>query len=262
MLPQKEWLSAAKRLAVGMTVRITHGRETRQNLVIGNLSDRWYAYCHKCHEGGVVQKDHVLLTADAGPADMEASLPPDIVPVSGSEFETSVARFLATKNMDQHYLPELFYSEKRKRLLIRDADRKWHGRDLTGRSPMKWMNYNNAKLIGRVPADCIGVVVEDAFSLYKTAWALRECKGVYVVCALGTGCSASLVNALMPAESLLWFFDADAAGDVGYTQASQRMRPFMDRQARARPPEGLDPKDMSCEAIRELIIATARGVLK
>lgn len=203
-----------------------------------------------------------MLTQNMGPVDVEEKLPDDIKPVLASEFELPIAKFLASKNMDQLYLPALFYSEKRKRLMLKDVAGKWHGRDLTGRSPMKWMNYNNAKVVGHVPIGCTVVVVEDLFSLYKTTWALRDLNGVVIVCALGTGCSASLVNALMPAYAAMWFFDADAAGDVGYTKASQRMRPFMDRQARVRPPEGLDPKDMSCEAIRELIVSTARGVLK
>lgn len=259
MLPQDEWLDQARRLHVGMTVRIRHGRETRDNLVIGNLHDRWYAYCHKCHEGGVVEKDHVLLTANAGPVDVECKLPDDIKPVLASEFELPVAKFLASKNMDQMYLDTLYYSEKRKRLLVKDRAGKWHGRDLTGRSPMKWMNYNNAKAVGTVSVSYPAIIVEDLFSLYKVAYALKH-MGVQVVCALGTGCSDYLTWTLAPANVLLWFFDADAAGDSGADSGMKRMRPFVEHQARVRPPEGLDPKDMSCQHIRDVVTEAAIGV--
>ena len=258
MLPQDEWLDKARRLHIGMTVRIRHGRESRENLVIGNLQDRWYAYCHKCHEGAVVQKDHVMLTQNMGPVDVEERLPDDIKPVLASEFELPIAKFLASKNMDQLYLPALFYSEKRKRLMLKDVAGKWHGRDLTGRSPMKWMNYSNAKVVGAVPMSYPAIVVEDLFSMHKVQYALKD-TGVRVVCALGTGCSASLVYILMPADTIVWMFDADAAGDTGAEDGIQRMRPFVNRQVRARPPEGLDPKDMDCQSIRDCIATAVKG---
>ena len=255
MLPQDEWLDQARRLHVGMTVRIRHGRETRDNLVIGNLHDRWYAYCHKCHEGGVVEKDHVVLTANTGPVDTECKLPDDIKPVLASEFELPVAKFLASKNMDQLYLPELFYSEKRKRLLIRDDLGRWHGRDLTGRSPMKWMNYSGAHGIG-VPFTYTAVT-EDAFSMYKVRWAMRQFPNFNAVCNLGTSASLNLVYKLSRSEhtqKVGWFFDADAAGDTGAEACHSRCKPFSFKQYRVRPPEGLDPKDMTCTAIRELLV--------
>ena len=54
MLPRQDWLDQAKRLAVGMKIRVRHQRERRANMVISNDKDRWWAYCNACKEGGVV----------------------------------------------------------------------------------------------------------------------------------------------------------------------------------------------------------------
>jgi len=239
-----------------MKIRVRHLHEKRENLIIGNLPDRWYSYCHKCHEGGVILKDHVILNNTA-PPDIEVTLPPDIKLLAGSEFEIPVARFLSTKNMAIPYLPVLYYSEMRKRVLMR-ADAKWHGRDLTGRSPMKWLNYESARVVGHTGP--LGViVVEDLFSKYKVEFAMRNTPGFGVVCALGTGCSSPLVTRLAKAPRIFWFLDADDAGDTGFEIARRRMRPFVQHQLRIRPPEGLDPKDMDCASIRSLILGGSDG---
>ncbi len=249
-IPEQEWLAKAKSLPIGMKIRVRHGFERRENMVIANAQDRWWCYCQRCHEGGVVLKDHVLLT-DA-PGDAVLAHPNDVRAVQGTEFEIPIARFLASKNMDYVYLPPVLYSESRRRMLLR-VERSLHGRDLTGRSPMKWMNYDSARIIGW-PGPLGAVVVEDLFSMFKTQYSLRNTPGFGVVCALGTGCSSALVSRLAPAPGIVWFFDADQAGDVGFGNARQRMRPFVQWQSRARPPEGLDPKDMQCASIREVIL--------
>lgn len=259
MIPETAWLSKARSLPVGMKIRVRHGNESRENMVIANAPDRWWCYCHACHEGGVVEKDHVLLTANAGPVDVECKLPDDIKPVLASEFELPVAKFLASKNMDQMYLDTLYYSEKRKRLLVKDRAGKWHGRDLTGRSPMKWMNYNNAAMVGQ--PFTYTVVTEDLFSMFKTRWAMRQYPNVGVLCNLGTNASRRMVYALSQNHSVrkvAWFFDADRAGDSGAKANTLRNAPYSFEQCRPRPPEGLDPKDMTCSDIRELLVKEMR----
>lgn len=250
MIPEHEWLAKARSLPIGMKIRVRHLHERRENLIIANAPDRWWCYCQRCHEGGVVMKDHVIL--GAGPVDTALDVPSDIRPVRGSEFEIPIARFLATKSMDMVYLPELLYSESRKRILIRE-EQKLHGRDLTGRSPMKWMNYQSARVVGW-PGPLGAVVVEDLFSMYKVQYSMRKAPGFGVVCALGTGCSPALVSRLCKATRIIWMQDADQAGDTGYDYGMRRMRPFVQEQHRVRPPDGLDPKDMQCSAIRESIL--------
>ncbi len=255
MIPEHEWLAQAKRLAIGMSLRIRHRHENRMNMKIVNDTDRWWCYCQRCHEGGVVMKEHVILGDHKTPADVDVRLPTDMVLLKGSEYEIPVARYLVSKEMALTYLPEseLYYSPSRKRLMLQ-VEQKWHGRDVTGRSPQKWMNYNNAQIVGQ-PGARACVVVEDLFSMYKVRWAVRKHPDIFVMCALGTQCKDELVRSLLlwHPDLTLWFFDADNAGDVGATDAMRRMRAFAGEHCRIRPPEGDDPKDMQCLAIEALI---------
>lgn len=252
MIRESEWLDTAKRLAVGMRQRIRHNGESRPNLVIGNDMDKWWCYCHACHEGGVVEKAHVILGA-TGPMTTESTqIPTDIEPVFMSEYEVPIARFLADKNMSDMYLPDLFYSESRKRLMIH-IEGQWHGRDLTGRSPQKWMNYTNATVVGR--PFTYTAVVEDLFSMFKVKWAMRQFPNFTCLCNLGTNAGLNMTYLLSGSnvEKLAWFFDADYAGDTGAKDCIKRNSPFGFKQYRVRPPDGLDPKDMTCAQIREAL---------
>lgn len=253
MIRESEWLQQAKGMAVGMRTRIRHNGESRPNLVIGNDMDKWWCYCHACHEGGVVEKSHVLLGTHDVVCD-KTNLPTDIVPVHQSEYEVPIARFLADKNMSELYLPQMYYSAERKRLLF-NLEGKWHGRDLTGRSPQKWMNYNVAHMVGR--PFTYTAVVEDIFSMFKVNWAMRQYPNFRCMCNLGTNAHLNMIYALSQRSpgsyKLAWFFDADPAGDDGADAYLKRMRPFSMYQCRPRPPEGLDPKDMTCEQIREVL---------
>lgn len=251
MLPQEDWLPQAQRLAVGMKVRVFHKRERRPNLVVSNQPDRWSAYCQACKEGGVLRKEHVLLT-DVVKTPAVLTLPTDIQPVLGSEFEQAIGKFLASKHMMFPYLPTLYYSQQARRLMIKDEAMQWHGRDLTDRSMAKWLHYG-ASFSGTVAKNTI--LCEDMFSMWKIEFALRETirSGWGVVCTLGTSPSQAAVFALRNCGRLVWAYDADKAGDDGYTLGRKRMQVFVAQQSRVRPPEGLDPKDMDCTDIREMI---------
>jgi hypothetical protein len=257
MIPEHEWLSKAKTLAVGMRTRVHHLHESRPNMAIGNDPDKWWCYCHACHEGAVIEKSHVLL-GEHNVVHDSTLLPNDIEWVFMSDFEVPIARFLADKNMSDVYLPAMHYSASRKRLMLH-LEGKWHGRDLTGRSPQKWMNYNNAAMVGH--PFTYTVVTEDLFSMFKTRWAMRQYPNVGVVCNLGTNASRHMVYALSQNHSVrkvAWFFDADRAGDSGAKANTLRNAPYSFEQCRPRPPEGLDPKDMTCSNIRELLVKEMR----
>lgn len=249
-LPQDEWLPQAKRLAIGMKDRVRHLRENRPNLVISNQRDRWTAYCQKCKEGGVVMKDHVLLTGPTVVTAADLVLPRDIKPVIGSEFAETVGRFLASKGMMFPYLPKLYYSETARRMLLQDDAGKWHGRDLTGKSDRKWLNYAHAQFVGTPTVRT--AVTEDLFSMYKMRFALRDTDWS-ICCALGASCGPASALALKNVRQLVWAFDGDHAGDEGFKQGQKRMRVFVPKQYRFRPPEGMDPKDMNSDAIRALL---------
>jgi len=252
MLPHSEWLDRAKRLSIGMHVRVQHRNERRPNMVIGNDNDKWWAYCQACKEGGVMPKEHVLLNSTTKHEPVLLTIPTDIKPVLGSEFEQAIGKFLASKHMMFPYLPTLYYSEQARRLLIQDDNNRWHGRDLTDRSPAKWLHYG-ASYSGTVCKNTI--ITEDMFSMWKVQFALKDTlrKGWGVFCTLGTSVSQPAALQLKEAGRLIWAYDGDAAGYVGANYGRRRMQVFVDAQSRARPPEGLDPKDMDCQAIRDLM---------
>lgn len=118
MIPEHEWLPQAQRLAVGMRLRVRHRRESRANMTIGNDRDRWWCYCQRCKEGGVVLKEHVLLSAPVVEEVHDLTVPSDLCPVMGSDFEDTVGRFLASKGMMFPYLPKLWYSASTRRLCL------------------------------------------------------------------------------------------------------------------------------------------------
>lgn len=257
MLPENEWLAKAKSLCVGMKERVFHRSERRPNMVVGNERDRWWAYCQACKEGAIVLKEHVILgdANTAPPPAADLTFPPDLQRLAGTDAELPVLRFLASKNMDGVYLPDLWYSPSRKRLLL-DTGYGWMGRDVTERSPQKWLTYNRQKLLGRVQPSHQAIVVEDTFSWYKVRWALCNAKvglHVSVVCALGTGIGDALTLDLSKASKIAFFFDGDAAGYKGAKAGVQRMRAFSVPSYAIHPPEGLDPKDMQCNSIIKLL---------
>jgi DNA primase (bacterial type) len=256
---------------------VYHRREGRPNLVIGNESGKWWAYCQSCKQGGVVEKDHVKITGGNAPASStHLDLPRDSLPILDlDEFcRDAVLRMLASKNMDQMYLPPIHFSEQRKRMLI-DTGQGWLGRDTTGRSPQKWLTYDGSLYLGnhlqdtqpplsmvdmgdagttaQQPAKRTAVVVEDPFSYYKVLWALRETPWVSVFCALGTVIRPVLRMRLLSAGRVVCFFDGDPAGETGARREAKAMR-GLGACAIARPaPDGFDPKDLSIEDIRSFI---------
>lgn len=276
-LPDSEWLHLAKRLGVGSTSRHYHRREGRPNLVVGNTAGKWWAYCQSCKAGGVVEKDHVKITGGKAPeSSTHLDLPRDMLPLLElDEFACdSVLHLLAQKSMDQMYLPPLYFSEQRKRVLL-DTGQGWLGRDTTGHSPQKWLTYDGSLYLGshvqdtqasfpvvdmgnagaavqRAP-DSTAVVVEDPFSYYKVRWALRDVPEFTVYCALGTVVRPALRLALVPHTSVGLFFDGDSAGAVGARREARALRGLGVRAVARCAPEGFDPKDLTIEDIRGFI---------
>lgn len=261
-LPDEEWLPQAMRLPVGRSARIYHKREGRPNLVIKNLVDKYTAYCHACREGAVKQKEHVRLTGVPAPKDSSSlSVPTDLVAFQNLTelHKQRLLELLASKGMDFMYLPELWYSDSRKRLLIR-TDQGWMGRDVTGNSLQKWITYNNQKFLAK-PASIrnVAVIVEDTFSFYKVCWAMRHCPNVGVYCALGTELNRELLLRLIQYEQVLFFFDGDKAGWSGSTDAAQRVRAFGVPSRSHCATLACDPKDMQINDIKEHIWSGTKG---
>uniref|UniRef100_A0AAU6W0N6 DNA primase n=4 Tax=unclassified bacterial viruses TaxID=12333 RepID=A0AAU6W0N6_9VIRU len=259
-IPQEDWLHLAKRLPVGSTTRIYYKRDTRPNLVIGNSPTKFWCYCQKRKAGGVVEKDHVRITGVVAPStSTQLDMPRDSVPLlSLDEFSRdAVLRLLALKNMDQMYLPELYFSDQRKRMLL-NTGQGWLGRDTTGASPQKWLAYSGTLSLGKQEGEgpTNAVVVEDPFSYYKVRWALRDDPSWSVYCALGTVIRPALALIMTEHPKVVMFFDGDDAGVTGAKREAKKLR-GLGVQAIARPaPTGFDPKDLTIEVIRRFLLGT------
>ena len=251
-LRREDWLHLAQGLAIGRNARYPHkgDRTTRPNLVVSNAPDRWSAYCMSCKRGAAVFKEHVRYSPRAPKASTELALPKDMqhwreLPLWQRE---NIARFLLSKNMSALFLPELYYSKERERLLLSWAGA-WLGRDLTGDSPQKWLTYNGARYLPPALAEGkpVALVTEDPFSMFKVAAACPE-HAVY--CALGTRLTDALALALSGQHSqTLFLFDGDKPGWEGALRSARRMRGLGQRAREACAPWGQDPKDMAVAAI-------------
>jgi hypothetical protein len=229
---------------------VYHRREGRPNLVIGNESGKWWAYCQSCKQGGVVEKDHVKITGGSAPASSaHLDLPRDSLPLLDlDEFcRDAVLRMLASKNMDQMYLPPVYFSGQRKRMLI-DTGQGWLGRDTTGHSPQKWLTFDGTLYLHSVHGPQ-AVIVEDPFSFYKVRWALRGTEWS-VYCALGTVVRPVLALQLLHHTRVVLFFDGDPSGAVGAKREAKKLRGLGVQSVARCAPEGFDPKDLTIEEIR------------
>lgn len=273
MIHETEWLGRAKRLAIGMHVRVKHLSERRANMVIAHESDRYWCYCQACKEGGVVMKDHVLL-GDAPPVPAPANrlLPDDLCLATEQPYVQPISAFLARKGMDFTFFGgnSVHYSPTQRRLVLQDAASGTSlGRDLTDRSAAKWIVYNtrsytDGKYLGGLwpHPKSVCVVVEDAFSYFKIKWALRMFQQDFnVCCALGTRLSDNLVLDLTKCSGVLLMLDGDSPGVAGTLDGSRRLRGVGIKVAGANAPWGLDPKDMQLHDIVKHV-HTAAGRLR
>lgn len=273
VIPTAEWLDKAKRLAVGMHIRVQHLNERRHNMVIAHESDRYWCYCQACKDGSVVVKEHVKLL-DAPPESSECknkSLPTDLVLAMHPDYRDQVGHFLARKHMDFSFFDgaALYLSPSRKRLVIRDPlSNTWVGRDLTDRSMAKWLVFDgeyrsdsDATYLGDTlpPSGTVAVVVEDALSYFKVKHALDPVSTANVYCALGTTVHDKLALTLRGASVVIIMFDGDTAGYRGAMLGALKLRGLGLKVYQYCAPQGLDPKDMQLRDIVEHIQFVRRG---
>lgn len=265
-LPHNEWLAKAQALPVGQSRRTYHNEENRANLVVGNDVDRWWAYCHRCHEGGVLMKEHVDLSQAPEQQERVMPWPADAVPF-GTDAELSrwAWRTLLGKGIDLHtMLPgvPMYTSKQQKRLIVGSAQG-WLGRALGNVQP-KWVAYRSpgkpVPVYATHPHDTVQgdvVLTEDYFSTLKIRWSLHGQPNPRVaVAVLGTSLHTRLLAQLLPCRSVAVAFDGDSAGVRGSLAVAQRLRAMGKTVTEVRVPEGLDPKDMRSDQIKELLCST------
>lgn len=264
-LSQSEWLSSAKRLPVGQSLRLRHkcpGRvrsTNATNMVVANKDDRWVAYCQSCRKGSVVMKSHVVLRPVA---DQQRFMPwpADAASWQGVPEVTALHALLLEKGIDPGVMcPDqvIWYSKKQQRLLF-GTSRGWIGRACAGQSP-KWAGYGYpAPEYHMHPADPwrdVWVVTEDYLSALKVRWATPE---VTAVGLAGTAMPDALAAQLVTHKPTLvvTFLDGDKAGRNGADRVAQRVRGLGFRCVDIHTPEGFDPKDLHQHQLQELIRGT------
>lgn len=256
MIPPEEWLADAQRLPIGGRRRVRHNEEHGKAMVVYNDIDRWSCYCHRCGEGGVVQKQHVLL----GVPEVQPSVmpyPQDAIPATASPWWQGAYTMLLSKGIDASRdlagLP-LYITERDRRLLI-PTSLGWIGRALAGQQP-KWVSYGCAPPVyGMHPHDnpapgAVWVLTEDLLSAYKVRRAVPE---YTAVACLGTRLSTKLLERMLGSIFVVIAFDGDAAGRAGAAKVAHRLRGVGLRCRIADTPEGFDPKDMWVSDIRKLV---------
>lgn len=257
MIPPEEWLADAQRLPIGGRRRVRHNEEPSAAMVVGNDPDCWWCHCHRCGKGGRVQKDHVLLgVPEVQPRVM--AWPADALPATSSRLYRSAYGLLLQKGVDiQTVLPELplYISEEHRRLML-PTSQGWVGRALAGQQP-KWLSYGVAPVYAMHPHDqpypgARWFLTEDYLSALKVRRALQGSQGVLVAALLGTRLHTRLMEHLLGASSVFFVMDGDAAGDAGAARGMQRLRGLNIPCGKLRPPDGLDPKDMTFSQIRSL----------
>lgn len=266
-LPHNEWLAKAQALPVGQTRRTYHNEEHRANLVVGNAVDRWWAYCHRCHEGGTVMKEHVDLTQAAVQQERVMPWPVDAVPFGvDAELSRYAWRTLLVRGIDLHtMLPDVpLYTSKEQQRLIVGSAQGWLGRALGNVQP-KWVAYKSpgkpVPVYATHPHDTVQgdvVLTEDYFSTLKIRWSLHGQPIARVpVAVLGTSVHTRLLAQLVQVRSVAIAFDGDSAGSSGTLAVAQRLRALGKPVIELRVPEGLDPKDMRSDQIKEMLCSTS-----
>lgn len=259
MIPTGEWLAEAQRLPIGGQRRVRHNEEHGKAMVVYNDIDRWSCYCHRCGEGGSVQKEHVLLNVpEAQPSVMP--WPQDAIPADTSPRWRGAYTMLLSKGIDaRRDLAglSLYISDRDRRLLI-PTSLGWVGRALAGQQP-KWTGYVSAPVYGMHPHDnpapgAVWVLTEDLLSAYKVRRAVPE---YTAVACLGTRLSTKLLERMLGSIFVILAFDGDAAGRSGAAKVAHRLRGLGLSCRIANTPEGLDPKDLHISQIRGLLLCPA-----
>lgn len=262
-LPNDEWLHLAKGTAVGTQRRARHRQEGRENMVVGNTPDRWWAYCQSCRRGGVESKTHVMVGGAAPKESTSLSRPADARLLADlHQYERdALTLMLAKKSMDWMYFGNapIEWSASRQRLLIKTADGIM-GRDTSGNSQQKWLTYDRQHYLKALTPSRNVLLVEDTYSMYKAQFAINRAGiDAAVACTLGTSIHDSLFYSLLQYAARVWsFYDGDTAGWRGALTNAKRLRAagiagggdVLDACA----PHGLDPKDMNLDALTAHVV--------
>lgn len=262
MLPIEDWLAQAQRLFVGQKQRIRHGHERTAAMDVYNNDDSWSCWCHRCHEGGTVWKQHQHIRVARVEPDRVQPVPADAIRIRDATpyIQRQIWSLLIKKGIAPEIINEelLWYSPSANRLLLLFQGRAL-GRSLSELQLPKWLMYGQWQNLPRTwitkYSPCAPVVItEDALSAHKVGCALAT-KSITVLATLGTRLTDKTLALLLEnsCKHLLVMYDGDSAGKAGARAVKQRVSPFGITCSILELPYGYDPKDCSIAQIQALI---------
>ena len=272
-LHRGEWLAQAQRLAVGRKQRVRHGFEASAAMDVYNDTEKWSAYCHRCHEGATVYKEHQQVRRVIVEPDRIAPVPATLIRLSdATEYEQRRCwELLCRKGCPPGVVPEemLWFDRSVQRLMLRSGTLAL-GRSLDQRRLPKWLPYgawHGLPMTWTTRSDAGGtrhaasvkstslILTEDALSAHKVAKAI-DCyapnAALSVVATLGTIITDRFLPNVIGRPAVICMYDGDPAGEAGFLSMRKRLSVWGQPVLDMRPLKG-DPKNNDlAEIIRKL----------
>jgi len=246
------WLPQAKTLGVGQSVRVAHPGDvgSRPSLVLRNTQSGYSAWCFRRNAGDWVTKEHALPTQEVEHDTSEE--PPDLECIYASKHVTElVGHFLVRSGVTPEMFPKgsLQWSRGAQRLCITHNGITL-GRDIWGKSSMKWVDYTqNSKLVWSVGGADTVVLVEDVLSAHK----VHHVTGLGSVAVLGTQLRDAHLNYLYDAKRVVVMPDGDAAGRKAMRAWGRDLRGIGKDPEYVTVPKGKDPKNLTYKELRDML---------
>lgn len=262
-LHRDDWLKQAQQLSIGQKRRVRHGAEASNAMDVYNNDDSWSAYCHRCHEGGRVDKVHQSILRRVQEVDRVTPVPATVIRFAdATQYEQNrMWSLLIQKGCPPGVIPEelLWYERSVNRLMLLHGsgpDTQALGRALDSWRAPKWLPYGawfGKPMVWQTRAGAgVTVLAEDALSSYKVAKAIElyaPGSSVRVIATLGT----RITEAFLPyvaGDTILCMYDGDKAGLDGFHAMRQRLRVWGKPVLDLRPPVG-DPKNNDLATLAE-----------
>ncbi|QVE65541.1 DNA primase [Ralstonia phage vB_RsoP_BMB50] len=225
MIDPSEWLKQAQALPEGASRRIGHVCGDGTPLLISHEVGRWRAWCHRCHEPGMVDKPAESLAEKLERRRKEAAVAaqlqrsvrlPQPMEFNASEWPLPARIWLYKAGLSNHHINQLgaYWHEPSGRVVLPIFDGEdvvyWQARDPSwrrGSDRPKYLNpkVDKAELVARYGSGTPLVFTEDVLSAFRVgqvteAWSL-----------LGTQLTTEVAAKIGNREVAIWL-DPDAAG--------------------------------------------------
>jgi hypothetical protein len=264
-LPREDYLRQAQALPVGGKKRVRHNFESSAAMDVYNDGEKWSAYCHRCHQGGAVYKEHQRLQRVVVEPDRITPVPATVIRLSDATLyeQNRIWELLCRKGCPPGVIPEemLWYERSVQRLMLRSGtlalgralDQRrlpkwlpygaWHG------LPMVWTTRHGA--VGTLPVATAKpssvVLTEDALSAHKVAKAIdiyAPESSLVVIASLGTIVTDRFLPYVVNRPAVVCMYDGDPAGLAGFNAMRKRLsvwgQPVVDRRPAVGDPKNVD----------------------